>query len=210
MHRGVSRVPPGSRTPIPGWFGGLLYGAALDGRDRPDLMILTQRVSASGAVAPAEVCPPAAAPSSPVTEVESTSRFRSSVTDPCLDDRHSTSSSLELVSEDDPGPTSLGARLECVLGLQQKDRVPIYAAPSRATSLDGLPPAYLCVGQLDLVRDETIDYASRLLEAGVSTELHVYPGAFHASTCSGPEATISVRARAEYNAALKRGLTAPS
>jgi acetyl esterase/lipase len=51
-----------------------------------------------------------------------------------------------------------------------------YAAPTRADSLAGLPPAYLPVGDLDLFIDEDIEYAQRLQQADVPTELHVYPG----------------------------------
>jgi acetyl esterase/lipase len=57
--------------------------------------------------------------------------------------------------------------------------VPAYAAPARATDLSGLPAAYVCVGAVDGFRDEDIAYAMRLNQAGVPTELHVYPGAPH-------------------------------
>ena len=57
--------------------------------------------------------------------------------------------------------------------------VPYYAAPARATDLSGLPPSYVSVGTVDGFRDEDIDYALRLNQAGVPCELHVYPGAPH-------------------------------
>lgn len=57
--------------------------------------------------------------------------------------------------------------------------IPAYAAAARATDLSNLPPAYVSVGTADGFRDENIAYASRLMEAGVPTELHVYPGAPH-------------------------------
>ena len=57
--------------------------------------------------------------------------------------------------------------------------IPAYAAPARATDLSGLPPALVCVGAADGFRDEDITYAQRLNQAGVPTELHVYPGAPH-------------------------------
>ena len=57
--------------------------------------------------------------------------------------------------------------------------VPYYAAPARAPSLKGLPPTFIAVGALDLFIDENIEYARRLIQDGVPTELHVYPGAFH-------------------------------
>ena len=57
--------------------------------------------------------------------------------------------------------------------------VPAYAAPARATDLAGLPPTYICVGNVDGFRDDAIDFASRLNQAGVPAELHVYAGAPH-------------------------------
>ena len=57
--------------------------------------------------------------------------------------------------------------------------IPAYAAPARATDLGGLPPTYICVGNVDGFRDDAIEYATRLNQAGVPTELHVYAGAPH-------------------------------
>lgn len=54
-----------------------------------------------------------------------------------------------------------------------------YAAAARAQQLERLPPAYIAVGTLDLFLEEDMEYARRLIRAGVPTELHVYPGAFH-------------------------------
>ena len=57
--------------------------------------------------------------------------------------------------------------------------VPYTAAPGRAVGLSGLAPTFVCVGTCDGFRDEDIEYATRLNQAGVPTELHVYPGAPH-------------------------------
>lgn len=54
-----------------------------------------------------------------------------------------------------------------------------YAAAARAERLEGLPPTFISVGALDLFVEEDMEYARRLIRAGVPTELHVYPGAFH-------------------------------
>ena len=55
----------------------------------------------------------------------------------------------------------------------------VTAAPARATDLSALPPTLVSVGAADGFRDEDVDYATRLNQAGVPTELHVYPGLCH-------------------------------
>ncbi|WP_261569440.1 alpha/beta hydrolase [Frankia gtarii] len=72
-----------------------------------------------------------------------------------------------------------------------------YAAPARADDLTGLPPAYVEVGELDIFRDESIEYARRLSVAGVSIELHVHPGAPHGFDALGPETDVGRRATAD-------------
>jgi acetyl esterase/lipase len=84
--------------------------------------------------------------------------------------------------------------------------VPIYAAPARATSLRNLPPTFICVGELDIMRDEGIEFARRLLEAEVPAELHVYPGAPHGFLPLVGEAAVSRRALLTIDAALERAL----
>lgn len=54
-----------------------------------------------------------------------------------------------------------------------------WFSPSLAEDLAGLPPTWIGVGNLDLFFDENLDYARRLVDAGVPVELHAYPGAFH-------------------------------
>ncbi|HKV53446.1 MAG TPA: alpha/beta hydrolase [Candidatus Binataceae bacterium] len=81
-----------------------------------------------------------------------------------------------------------------------------YAAASRATDLSKLPPAYIPVGALDLFVDENIEYAQRLVQAGVPTELHVYPGAFHGFDLFAPSARVSKQFKADRDDALKRAL----
>ncbi len=80
-----------------------------------------------------------------------------------------------------------------------------YATPARATDLSGLPPAYIATAELCPNRDEDIDYALRLLEAGVSVELHQWPGTFHGSHAI-LSAEVSQRQIAELAAALRRAL----
>jgi acetyl esterase/lipase len=79
-----------------------------------------------------------------------------------------------------------------------------YASAARAIDLAGLPPTFINVGALDLFVDEDIDYAQRLIRAGVPTELHVYPGGFHGFDTW--DSAISARARADRLAWLRRAL----
>lgn len=59
------------------------------------------------------------------------------------------------------------------------DGVPIYAAANRAEQLEGLASFFIAVGALDLFLSENLDFTHRLASSGISTELHVYPGAYH-------------------------------
>jgi len=66
--------------------------------------------------------------------------------------------------------------------------VPAEAVPSRIEDLSGLAPCFIAVGALDLFLEESITYANRLIRAGVPTELHVIPGAFHGFAVAGGDA----------------------
>jgi triacylglycerol lipase len=59
------------------------------------------------------------------------------------------------------------------------DDVSHYAAAARAADLSNLPPTFIACGSIDLFIEENLEYARRLMRAGVPVELHVYPGAFH-------------------------------
>ncbi|ARR55240.1 arylesterase [Rhizorhabdus wittichii DC-6] len=83
-----------------------------------------------------------------------------------------------------------------------------YAAPARAEDLSRLPPTFIACGALDLFLEENLEYARRLILAGVSTELHIYPGGPHAFNLV-PDADISVALDRDCMAALKRAFTKP-
>lgn len=85
-------------------------------------------------------------------------------------------------------------------------KVSPYASPAVATDLSGLPPAYVTTMEFDPLRDEGIIYAMRMMEAGVSVELHTFPGTFHGSAFM-PTAAVSRRAHQELLTALRRGLS---
>ncbi len=90
-------------------------------------------------------------------------------------------------------------------GRAATDDVSVYAAPARATDLAGLPPAYVSVMHFDPLRDEGIAYALGMLTAGVTVELHLFPGTFHGSALI-QNAAISRREQAEVVAVLRHAL----
>lgn len=99
------------------------------------------------------------------------------------------------------GWTSL---LDCAPG---SAGVSCYAAAARAEDLSGLPPAFIACGALDLFIDENIEYARRLIRAGVPVELHVYPGAPHGFQMV-QTAQVAQQAARDAFAALGKALAA--
>jgi acetyl esterase/lipase len=90
---------------------------------------------------------------------------------------------------------------------ETRGEVSAYAAPGRATDLSGLPAAYVLTAELDPLRDEGIEYARRLMEAGVPTELHTVAGACHGFDIIAAQGALGKRAIEEQVRALVRGLS---
>ena len=94
---------------------------------------------------------------------------------------------------------------EAVLGKTLTSlEVPAYASPARAENLSGLPPTFLSVGDVDLFIGEDLRFAQQLIRDGVSTELHVYPGAAHGFTAWGADTEIAQRCQQEFWGAIVR------
>lgn len=83
-----------------------------------------------------------------------------------------------------------------------------YAAPARASDLSGLPPTYLEAGSSEVFRDEILDYAVRLGDAGVPVELHTWAGGTHAFELFAPDAEISRACLAARTSYLTRAVRA--
>jgi acetyl esterase/lipase len=127
---------------------------------------------------------------------------------PMLDDRNDSSSALEFGADWPVWPREMNVvGWRALLGDRAGEAdVSSYAAPARATDLAGLPPAYIDCGDLEVFRDECINYARRLAGAGSVVELHIWPGVFHGWEGAAPEAAVTRQATAARLAALRRAL----
>lgn len=85
-------------------------------------------------------------------------------------------------------------------------RVPANSVPARVENLAGLPPAFIAVGSIDLFVDEDVEYARRLIDFAVPTELHVVLGAYHGFDLDAPKAAVSQRFTQLWMSALRRAL----
>lgn len=87
--------------------------------------------------------------------------------------------------------------------------VSCYAAPARAADLSGLPPLFLDVGSVEALRDEAVDYLTRVWQAGGEAELHVWSGAFHSFDEWVPGSIVARSANEARLAWLRRLLSRP-
>jgi acetyl esterase/lipase len=122
---------------------------------------------------------------------------------PVLDDRP-TASRTEFRAT----PAFDGAAAELMWRHYLAGQAPSPAAvPARRTELGGLPPALITCAEADPFRDEAVEYALRLLRSGVSTELHVFPGACHGFDSLLPDWSVSQRLFALQGDALAKALS---
>ena len=78
------------------------------------------------------------------------------------------------------------------------------AVPVRRSRFEGLPDTLITCAEIDPFRDEAIEYAQRLLRAGVGTELHVFARACHGFDSLLPDWSVSQRLFALQGDALRR------
>jgi acetyl esterase/lipase len=115
---------------------------------------------------------------------------------PMLDDRLTSVSSHQYVESSDFLPRKVFEDLwKSSLKESQVEQSIGIIPPGRVENLSGLPTAYIDVGSAELLRDETVAYASRLWKNGVQVELHVYAGGFHGFDIFLPDAAVSKSSR---------------
>jgi acetyl esterase/lipase len=78
------------------------------------------------------------------------------------------------------------------------------AVPARRDRLAALPTALITCAEIDPFRDEALDYALRLIRAGVSSELHVFPRTCHGFDSLLPDWSVSEELFALQGRALRR------
>ena len=84
--------------------------------------------------------------------------------------------------------------------------VPADAAPARVAELAGVASTLITCSELDPLRDEAVDYALRLMWAGVATELHVFPGTCHGFDSLLPDWDVSRQLFDLQGSSLRRAL----
>jgi len=201
---GIGRVPPGTGDAVPGLIEDCYAGLAWVHEHAEQLGVDAGRLGVAGASAGGGLA----------AGLALLARDRGALPVafqlllyPMLDDRLSSAS----IHWEVKGWGRASARFvwDAYLGdLAGTDHVPPYAAPARADDLGGLPPALVCLGALDGYLDEGVDYAHRLLQAGVPTELHVYERAPHGFD-GVPGALVAQRCRRDMTDWLARHLAAP-
>lgn len=127
---------------------------------------------------------------------------------PMLDDRNDTISAQQYTSGPFYNSTMNRFAWRCLLGDRiGTDDVSEYEAPARAADLGGLPPTFIDCASAEPFRDEIVMFASRLWQAGVCAELHVWPGGPHGYDRIAPDAPMSKQARETRLSWLRRVFT---
>lgn len=120
---------------------------------------------------------------------------------PMIDSSNTSNSSLEVTNI---GVWDRSTNIDAWNWYLNGNQADEYAAPAQAKNLAGLPQCYSDVGSFDLFLDENSLFFERLAKSGVSTEFHVFQGAFHGSENLAPESELSRKIWESRLGAIKR------
>ncbi|MBL8776090.1 MAG: alpha/beta hydrolase fold domain-containing protein [Acidimicrobiales bacterium] len=125
---------------------------------------------------------------------------------PMLDDRGVTRSSRRSVAVWPPEANAYGWRSYLGERVGAPD-LEAYAAPARAEDVAGLPPTYVVVGTGDGFVDEDVEFARRLIDAGVPVDLRLHAGLPHGFDVLAPRAPATRQAMRDLHDWLGRQVT---
>jgi acetyl esterase len=91
----------------------------------------------------------------------------------------------------------------------ERDRTDWRFAPLEAEDLSSLAPAFIALAEYDPLVDEGIEYANRLKEAGVPTQLKIYEGMTHDFARLGNIVNEASKVREEVAQQLRGAFAAP-
>jgi acetyl esterase/lipase len=94
------------------------------------------------------------------------------------------------------------------LGRAASKPLPPYSSPIDG-SVKGLPPVYMETPQFDPLHDQGLEYAHKLMEAGVPVELHDLPGAIHGFDIVAPKSSVAHDAMTQRIQFLQRIFATP-
>lgn len=129
---------------------------------------------------------------------------------PVLDSRSCTAQDLEH-SMHGHSPTLTRATVEAMWQHYLGDSDPFhpdlqYVVPALASDLSGVAPAHITVAELDVLRDEARDYARRLMDSGVNTQVEEVLGAVHGFDGLLPDSRLASGAIERQVSALAHSL----
>lgn len=125
---------------------------------------------------------------------------------PMLDDRTGANKSLDGTSLIWTNRSNRWAWSQ-YLGYPAGSKEPIgYSVPGRVENLNGLCPTWIGVGDIDLFYKEDVDFANRLLMAGVETQLKIFKGFPHAAESLAPDTDIAKTFKADLKSFIRQQL----
>jgi acetyl esterase len=124
---------------------------------------------------------------------------------PATDDRAS-DGSIEQYEYSEPWDGERTRKMWTLYLADESGKTSKYASPARTSDLSGLPVTYIVVAEEDPLRDEALEFARRLLNAGVPLDLRLFAGTYHGFDVVAPEARLSTMALDDQRDFVRRVL----